>query len=257
MHWYIGFRDPTPDPDHTPTLYEWCGGISALGRMTRLFFERYIPEDPLLAPRFAEAEADQPELVARWLGGILGGPSGARDGGGEYADVLGAPERGPFGEPERDRWVRLLLRSAQEARLPTDAEFWSAFTACIEWESRQLAQYSQGDLPSSQNRKFWDWGPAGPPTPSPEPIADTTPSQTAIPGDDEAVGFAAHIKPLFRASDRQSMSFAFDLWSYDQVKQHANVIADRLRAGNMPCDGPWPEQKTELFQRWINEGTQP
>jgi hypothetical protein len=78
-----------------------------------------------------------------------------------------------------------------------------------------------------------------------------------IPGEAEPVGFVAHIQPLFRPNDRQSMSFAFDLWSYEQVKQHARAIVDRLRAGSMPCDGPWPQQKTELFQRWIDEGTQP
>jgi CDGSH-type Zn-finger protein/truncated hemoglobin YjbI len=257
MHWYIRFRDPVPDPDHTPTLYEWCGGISALARMTRLFFERYVPEDPLLAPLFANAPAEQPERMAAWFGEVLGGPPCGEDRAGDAAELLGAPVTRPFDEPERARWVSLLLRSAQEAGLPTDAEFWSALTAYINWESRQLAHYAQGDIPRPPGRQPWGWGPAGPPKTSPQPAAETESSEAAIPGPDEPVGFATHIQPLFRAGDRQSMSFAFDLWSYDQVKQHAAVIVDRLRAGNMPCDGPWPQQKTELFQRWMDEGTQP
>ena len=39
-----------------------------------------------------------------------------------------------------------------------------------------------------------------------------------MPGPDEAVSFAANIKPLFRERDRQSMSFAFDLWSGNNVQ---------------------------------------
>jgi CDGSH-type Zn-finger protein/truncated hemoglobin YjbI len=258
MHWYIQFRDPVPDPNGTPTLYEWCGGISALGRMTRLFFERYLPDDRLLAPLCANAAADQPQRMAEWLGQALGGPP-RRDPerGTDPAVLLGAPTGRTFGEPERAQWVSLLLQSAQETGFPTDAEFWSAFTAYVEWESRQLVLYYRGDVPPRLDRQPWDWGPAGPPKPPPLPAADTTSSDAAIPGPGEPVGFAAHIQPLFRASDRQSMSFAFDLWSYDQVKQHAAAILDRLRSGSMPCDGPWPEPQTALFQRWIDEGYQP
>jgi antirestriction protein ArdC len=45
---------------------------------------------------------------------------------------------------------------------------------------------------------------------------------------------------MFRDGDRRSMQFRFDLWAYDDVSQHADMILARLRAGTMPCDGPWP-----------------
>ena len=41
------------------------------------------------------------------------------------------------------------------------------------------------------------------------------------------MSFAAEIKPLFREEDRKSMDFAFDLWSYDDVKAHADLILER------------------------------
>jgi hypothetical protein len=50
------------------------------------------------------------------------------------------------------------------------------------------------------------------------------------------------------------MSFAFDLWKWDDVKTHGPDILDRLRAGTMPRDGAWPEAAMALFERWINEG---
>ena len=78
-----------------------------------------------------------------------------------------------------------------------------------------------------------------------------------LPGPGEPVGFAAHIKPLFREHDRQSMSFAFDLWSYDDVRARGTGILARLSNGSMPCDGAWPAARIEVFQRWISTGMQP
>jgi hypothetical protein len=43
---------------------------------------------------------------------------------------------------------------------------------------------------------------------------------------DQLAGFEADIKPLFRKKDRDSMLSAFDLWSYDDVKSHADAIAE-------------------------------
>lgn len=62
----------------------------------------------------------------------------------------------------------------------------------------------------------------------------------ALPAAGEPVRFEQHIKPLFRRYDRQAMSFAFDLWSYDDVSQHAEAILAQLQAGTMPCAGAWP-----------------
>jgi hypothetical protein len=70
----------------------------------------------------------------------------------------------------------------------------------------------------------------------------------------ETLSFESDIKPLFREGDRRSMTFAFDLWSYDDVRKNADEIAERLSDGSMPCDGGWPQERIELFQRWIAAG---
>lgn len=70
-------------------------------------------------------------------------------------------------------------------------------------------------------------------------------------------GYAADIKPLFRPKDHQSMTFAFDLWSYDDVSEHADRILERLKEGEMPCDGEWPASQVELFERWVRTGKNP
>ncbi len=68
------------------------------------------------------------------------------------------------------------------------------------------------------------------------------------------LSFAADIKPLFRESDRVAMRGAFDLWSYDDVRAHGTAVTDRLRDGSMPCDGPWPAHRVDLFAKWLADG---
>jgi len=76
---------------------------------------------------------------------------------------------------------------------------------------------------------------------------------TTPPGN-EPVSFAEHIKPLFRERDRQSMTFAFDLWDVDDVRSNADAILGRLQEGTMPCDGGWSSDQVDLFGRWIATG---
>jgi hypothetical protein len=71
----------------------------------------------------------------------------------------------------------------------------------------------------------------------------------------EPLSFERDIRPLFRPSDVDDMSFAFDLSSYDDVRENAEPIYERLSDGSMPCDGEWPPEDVERFRRWIDEGT--
>ena len=75
-----------------------------------------------------------------------------------------------------------------------------------------------------------------------------------LPAPDEPVSFAQDIKPLFREMDRDSMTFAFDLWDVDDVRSNAEAILDRLRDGSMPCDDGWSADAVERFARWIATG---
>jgi truncated hemoglobin YjbI/CDGSH-type Zn-finger protein len=259
MHWYVEFKDPVPAPGHEPTIFEWAGGLPALTRMTRLFYEKHVPEDPLLAPLFAEMSPDHPERVAKWLAEVFCGPEHySRDHGG-YAHMVHQHMGKCLTEEQRSRWVALILQSAQEAGLPADPEFRSVFGAYIDWGSRLALENSQPGArpPENMPMPHWDWntaaGPPGSrisalaPGPEDEPPAD-------LPRDDEELSFEAHIRPLFRERDRQSMKFAFDLWDHEDVRGHADAIADRLRNGSMPCDGAWPAEKLKVFERWIAAG---
>ena len=71
---------------------------------------------------------------------------------------------------------------------------------------------------------------------------------------DNPISFERQIKPLFRERDRQSMKWAFDLWSRDDVAGNSEAILGRLRAGTMPCDGAWSDEQIAVFQDWVEAG---
>ena len=73
----------------------------------------------------------------------------------------------------------------------------------------------------------------------------------------DAPSFERDIKPLFRDEDVESMEFAFDLRSYDDVRANAAEIHERLADGSMPCDGEWPADQVERFRAWIDAGLAP
>jgi hypothetical protein len=73
-------------------------------------------------------------------------------------------------------------------------------------------------------------------------------------GPEEPVNFEENIKALFRERNRDSMRFAFDLWSADDVSTHADAIVERLEAGTMPCDGAWPAERVAAFRRSMDAG---
>jgi hypothetical protein len=74
---------------------------------------------------------------------------------------------------------------------------------------------------------------------------------------EQEVSFERDIRPLWRERDVKSMVFAFDLSSYDDVRNNAEAIYDRLASGTMPCDGAWPAEDVNRFRAWIDGGSQP
>ena len=74
-------------------------------------------------------------------------------------------------------------------------------------------------------------------------------------------GFASDVRPLFRDKDIQSMRFAFDLSSYDDVKTNARDIYSAVSVVSssfvMPCDGRWPPGPILVFKQWMDQGQLP
>ncbi len=68
------------------------------------------------------------------------------------------------------------------------------------------------------------------------------------------MSFERDIRPLFREEDVEAMSFAFDLCSYEDVRDNAEEIHARLAEGTMPCDATWEADQVERFRAWMDGG---
>jgi Ferritin-like len=107
---------------------------------------------------------------------------------------------------------------------------------------------------------FGDWG-AVSRFPDHEPAKESTATGDAVIDRKEHMGdrvtYEQDIRQLFRDRDIQSMSFAFDLSSYDDVRANAEAIYEKLAEGSMPCDSRWPAEDVDRFRTWIDNGSPP
>jgi hypothetical protein len=70
----------------------------------------------------------------------------------------------------------------------------------------------------------------------------------------DELSFEMDIQPLFSQRDHEAMQIMFDLWDVESVREYADAILETLESGRMPCYGPWPEDRVELFRRWMGSG---
>ena len=149
----------------TPTLYEWAGGAEALERLATVFYRGILGDpDPLLEPIFRGMSPEHPKHVATWLGEVFGGPPLYTQEHGGYPHMLSKHLGLNLTEAQRHRWVERIGHAADEAGLPADPEFRSAFMAYVEWGSRiALANSHPGAAPPPEAPvPRWGWGEAPP-----------------------------------------------------------------------------------------------
>lgn len=150
-----------------PSLFEWAGGITVFERLTDVFYRR-VQEDALLAPIFKHMNPEHAKQVGHFIAEVMGGPrlySQERNNQGHAYMIVQHMNR-HLTQEQRRRWFDLLLDCADEARLPDDPEFRSAFVAYLEWGSRLAVMNSQSDV-ASPNADLpmpaWNWGAVGKP----------------------------------------------------------------------------------------------
>ena len=138
-----------------PTLYEWAGGIDALNRLTSVFYDTVL-KDPLLEPVFRHMSGDHPMHVAAFLGEVFGGPKTYSEKFGGHSSMIQHHLNRRLTEAQRKQWIALLLEAADEARLPDDPEFRSAFVAYVEWGTRLARLNSQDGAEPELNEPMPD-----------------------------------------------------------------------------------------------------
>lgn len=151
-------------PSAIPSLYEWAGGMAAFERLTEIFYSR-VAHDPALGPLFAGMDPDHPRHVAHFIAEVLGGPQAYSGQRGGHRTMVGRHVGRHLDESLRRRWMTLLLECADEAGLPDDPEFRSAFVGYVEWGTRLAVINSQDGAPPPGEAPMptWGWGETGGP----------------------------------------------------------------------------------------------
>ena len=119
-------------PATTSTLYDWAGGEQAFTRLIDAFYDR-VEGDELLSPLFPGGVTKSTANVTAWWSEVFGGPPRYTEELGGYERMVGK-HRGLAITPEqRLRFATLMSLAADDAGLPDDPEFRSAFVAYVEW----------------------------------------------------------------------------------------------------------------------------
>jgi hemoglobin len=149
------------------TLYEWAGGEPAFEGLINAFYDR-VQSDALLSPLFPGGVTAEHRLhVIAWWCEVFGGPARYTAQHGGYEHMV-AKHRGLAITPEqRFRFASLMSLAADDAALPDDPEFRSAFMAYVEWGTRLALANSQpgADVAAHAPVPRWGWGEAPPYTP--------------------------------------------------------------------------------------------
>lgn len=153
------------EPTNIPTLYQWIGGMEKIETLTAVFYDKVL-KDELLEPIFRHMSPDHPKHVAHFIAEVFKGPKTYSEHEGSHYQMIQKHFLKHLTEEMRQRWIALLIQSADEIDIPSDPEFRSAFVAYIEWGTRIAVINSNAvELPIAPDAPMpkWGWGePGGP-----------------------------------------------------------------------------------------------
>jgi hemoglobin len=140
--------------------------MAALRKLTEVFYDR-VKDDELLSAVFRHMSPDHPEHVAHFVAEVFGGPTlySAENGRTAHAGMVSHHLGRMLTEPQRKRWIALLLECADAVGLPDDPEFRSAFVAYLEWGTRLAVLNSRTEVNpiTTEPMPKWGWGEVGGP----------------------------------------------------------------------------------------------
>src|SRR6266536_854365 len=117
-----------------PTLYEWAGGREAFQRLIDAFYAR-VEGDELISPLFPDGVSrEHRDNVTLWWAEVFGGPPEYTEKLGGYHRMIGKHRDMAITPEQRLRFATLMSLAADDAGLPADPEFRSAFMAYVRSE---------------------------------------------------------------------------------------------------------------------------
>ncbi|MCP9750549.1 group II truncated hemoglobin [Ferruginibacter sp. HRS2-29] len=149
-----------------PTLFEWAGDMKTFEQLFNRFYDKVLKDD-LLGEVFKNMSPEHRVQVAHFVAEVFGGDKlYTMADNGSHAAMIGKHIGKMLTEEKRQRWVQLLLHTADEVGLKSDPEFRSAFVGYIEWGSRLAvinSQLTENPMEEAEPMPRWGWGETGGP----------------------------------------------------------------------------------------------
>jgi hemoglobin len=149
-----------------PTLYEWAGDMATFENIFRKFYAKVLQDD-LLKPVFSNMSAEHIRHVSHFVAEVFGGPKlYTTEDNASHATMVGKHIGKMLSEEQRQRWMQLLLQTADEEGLKSDPEFRSALVGYLEWGSRIAVINSVktvNPMHPAEPMPIWGWGEVGRP----------------------------------------------------------------------------------------------
>jgi len=142
-----------------PSLFEHAGGEAALHRLEQTFYDSVL-RDPLLQPLFGAGRPEHVEHLTMFTAESFGGPDRFTKELG-FADLIAVHRGLAITEEQRQRFVELYMAALDEAGMPTDEPFRTAFREHVEFGSRVAMQNShattEAELNPLREVPHWTW----------------------------------------------------------------------------------------------------
>src|SRR5882757_1013835 len=149
-----------------PTLYEWAGDMETFEDLFTNFYDKVL-KDELLGEVFKNMSAEHIKHVSHFVAEVFGGTAlYTTEDKGTHAAMIGKHIGKMLTEVKRQRWMQLLIQTADEKGLKSDPEFRSAFVGYLEWGTRIAVINSQLTVNPMQHTvpmPKWGWGETGGP----------------------------------------------------------------------------------------------
>jgi hemoglobin len=144
----------------TDNLFDHLGGASALRRAAEIFYGSVLG-DSLLEPLFGGGNPHHVAHLTAFFTEVFGGPPRYTEQRGGFDAILNAHRGLQIREDQRQRFVELLIASADAADLPADSRFRAAWASHAEFGSQVAMQNSnarnESELHPLREVLQWRW----------------------------------------------------------------------------------------------------
>ena len=144
-----------------PTLFEWVGDIGTFDALFARFYQKVL-KDELIGPLFKDMAPEHVNHVTHFVAEVFGaGKLYSETDGGSHSTMIGKHIGKMLSEAQRQRWMSLLIETADEIGLKSDPEFRSAFVGYIEWGTRIAvinSHLTTNPMKESAPMPTWGWG---------------------------------------------------------------------------------------------------